>query len=56
MRIHLEVYTDFLVNVLALPVFLGRKTEGERFAGAVNTLTCEAHHARRQGAADRHQP
>jgi prolyl-tRNA synthetase len=40
-RIHLEVYRDFLENVLAIPVFVGRKTETERFAGAVNTLTCE---------------
>ena len=40
-RILLEVYRDFLVNVLAIPVFVGRKTAAERFAGAVNTLTCE---------------
>jgi prolyl-tRNA synthetase len=40
-RIHLEVYQDFLENVLAIPAFVGRKTEVERFAGAVNTLTCE---------------
>jgi prolyl-tRNA synthetase len=39
--IHLEVYTDFLVDELAIPVFIGRKTAAERFAGAVNTLTCE---------------
>jgi prolyl-tRNA synthetase len=41
-RIHLDVYRDFLVNVMAIPVLVGRKTAGERFAGAVNTLTCEA--------------
>jgi prolyl-tRNA synthetase len=41
-RIALEVYQDFLVNVLAIPVFVGRKTRKERFAGAINTLTCEA--------------
>ena len=40
-RIHLEVYRDFLINVLAIPVFVGRKTAAERFAGAVNTLACE---------------
>jgi prolyl-tRNA synthetase len=40
-RIHLDVYRDFLENVLAIPVFVGCKTEVERFAGAVNTLTCE---------------
>ena len=41
-RIHREVYADFMVNVLAMPVVIGRKTSKERFAGAVNTLTCEA--------------
>jgi prolyl-tRNA synthetase len=41
-RIHLEVYHDFLVRDLALPVYVGRKTARERFAGATNTLTCEA--------------
>lgn len=41
MRIHLEVYNDFLVNVLAVPSYLGIKTAGERFAGAINSLTCE---------------
>ena len=41
-RIHREVYADFMVNVLAMPVVIGRKTTKERFAGAVNTLTCEA--------------
>src|SRR4051812_22513116 len=37
-----EVYQDFMVNVLALPVVPGRKTIGERFAGATNTMTLEA--------------
>jgi prolyl-tRNA synthetase len=41
LRIHLDVYRDFLVDTLALPVLLGRKTAEERFAGAVNTMTCE---------------
>jgi len=41
-RILHEVYEDFMVNVLATPVFVGRKTVKERFAGATNTLTCEA--------------
>lgn len=40
--IHHRVYEDFMVNVLALPVVLGRKTRRERFAGATNTMTCEA--------------
>src|SRR3954451_10805233 len=37
-----EVYEDFMVNILALPVVPGRKTVGERFAGATNTMTLEA--------------
>jgi prolyl-tRNA synthetase len=37
-----EVYEDFMVNVLAMPVVPGRKTVGERFAGATNTMTLEA--------------
>ena len=41
-RILRDVYEDFMVNVLAIPVLVGRKTAGERFAGAINTLTCEA--------------
>ncbi|MFE9095488.1 proline--tRNA ligase [Streptomyces sp. NPDC007264] len=40
--IHKEVYGDFMVDVLGIDVVLGRKTPGERFAGAVNTLTLEA--------------
>ncbi len=42
LRIHLDVYRDFLQNVLAIPVLVGVKTKRERFAGAVNTMTCEA--------------
>jgi prolyl-tRNA synthetase len=34
-----EVYEDLMVNVLAIPVVPGRKTAGERFAGATNTMT-----------------
>jgi prolyl-tRNA synthetase len=41
-RILREVYTDFMVNVLAIPVLPGRKTAAERFPGAINTLTVEA--------------
>jgi prolyl-tRNA synthetase len=37
-----DVYEDFMVNVLAVPVLVGRKTEAERFPGAINTLTLEA--------------
>ncbi len=41
-RILHDVYEDFMVNVLAVPVHTGRKSAGERFAGAINTLACEA--------------
>ena len=41
-RILHEVYGDFMVNVLAIPVVQGRKTSRERFPGAINTLACEA--------------
>lgn len=41
-RILHEVYQDFMENVVALPVFTGLKTAAERFAGAINTFTCEA--------------
>jgi prolyl-tRNA synthetase len=41
-RILHDVYEDFMVEVLAMPVLVGRKTASERFAGAINTLTCEA--------------
>jgi prolyl-tRNA synthetase len=37
-----EVYADFMVNVLAIPLHLGIKPSYDRFAGAVNTLACEA--------------
>ncbi len=38
----LEVYREFAENFLALPVLTGRKTEGEKFAGADHTYTIEA--------------
>ncbi|HEV2810018.1 MAG TPA: proline--tRNA ligase [Acidimicrobiales bacterium] len=41
-RILRDVYEDFMVEVLAIPVLTGPKTARERFAGAINTLTCEA--------------
>ena len=41
-RILYDVYADFMVNVLAIPVLTGRKTAKERFPGAINTLACEA--------------
>jgi prolyl-tRNA synthetase len=42
LRILHDVYRDFMVDVLAMPVLIGRKTRQERFAGATNTLACEA--------------
>ncbi|HVM40186.1 MAG TPA: proline--tRNA ligase [Acidimicrobiia bacterium] len=41
LRILREVYEDVMVNVLAIPVRVGRKTERERFAGAITSWTCE---------------
>jgi prolyl-tRNA synthetase len=37
-----DVYEDFMVRELAIPVLVGRKTPDERFPGAINTTTCEA--------------
>jgi prolyl-tRNA synthetase len=37
-----DVYEDVLVNVLGIPVVVGRKTARERFAGATSTYTLEA--------------
>jgi prolyl-tRNA synthetase len=37
-----EVYADTVETVLAMPVLRGRKSEGERFPGAVDTYTLEA--------------
>jgi prolyl-tRNA synthetase len=38
----LDVYATFAESFAAIPVIRGEKTEGERFAGAVQTLTIEA--------------
>lgn len=38
----LGVYADFAENWMAVPVVRGRKTETERFAGALDTLCIEA--------------
>jgi prolyl-tRNA synthetase len=38
----LDVYTDFAVNDAAIPVIPGRKSESEKFAGAVRSYTIEA--------------
>ncbi len=36
-----EVYEDFMVHVMAVPVITGRKTARERFPGAEESWTCE---------------
>jgi len=38
----LEVYREFVENVLAMPVMVGEKPAHERFAGATNTYSIEA--------------
>jgi prolyl-tRNA synthetase len=40
-RVLYDVYRDFMVHVLAMPVVVGLKTANERFAGADNSLTLE---------------
>jgi prolyl-tRNA synthetase len=42
LRVLRDVYEDVMVDVLAIPVLTGAKTEGERFAGATTTWTCES--------------
>ncbi len=37
-----QVYQDYIENDLAIPVITGRKTEKEKFAGALHTYTLEA--------------
>lgn len=37
----LEIYADFAENYLAMPVVRGRKTDREKFAGALETYTIE---------------
>ncbi len=37
----LEMYREFVENVLALPVIIGEKSPGERFPGAESTFTLE---------------
>ena len=38
----LDIYTDFAINEAAVPVIPGRKSEDEKFAGAVRSYTIEA--------------
>jgi len=38
----INVYSEFAENWMAMPVVIGRKSENERFAGALETFTIEA--------------
>jgi len=38
----LKEYADFMENYMAVPIIKGRKSANERFAGALDTYTCEA--------------
>lgn len=38
----IDVYRDFAERYMAMPVLVGKKTENEKFAGAVDTFTIEA--------------
>jgi prolyl-tRNA synthetase len=38
----LEVYREFIETELAIPVYAGKKSDSERFAGAEDTYTVEA--------------
>ena len=38
----LDIYSDFTERFMAMPVVKGKKTEGERFAGALETYCIEA--------------
>ncbi len=41
-RLMLDVYAKFAEEFMAMPVIKGEKTDGERFPGAVSTLSIEA--------------
>lgn len=38
----LKIYEKFMKDIFAIPVLVGKKSEKEKFAGAVNTYTMEA--------------
>ena len=42
LQILTDVYQDFMVNVLAIPVLSGLKSPAESFPGALRSLCCEA--------------
>jgi prolyl-tRNA synthetase len=41
LRILTDAYEEVMRDVMAVPVFTGRKTDREKFAGAVRSWTCE---------------
>ncbi|HSS09108.1 MAG TPA: proline--tRNA ligase [Acidimicrobiales bacterium] len=41
LKILIDVYRAVMVDILAVPVLVGRKTASERFAGATTSWTCE---------------
>ena len=53
-RILHDVYADFMRNVLAIPVIVGRKTAQGALRRRCEHHDVRGHHARRQGAADGH--
>lgn len=52
----LNLYADFMENVLAMPVVRGRKTDKEKFNGAEETYTVECMMHDREGPPGGHQP
>ena len=52
----LEAYRSVAEDWLAIPVIQGRKTDGEKFPGAVYSHSVEAMMRDAQGAPGRHQP
>ncbi len=41
-RTALSIYREFMEGHMAMPVLTGRKSDAERFAGALHTYSCEA--------------
>lgn len=41
-KLIIDLYASFVENFMAIPVIKGRKTESERFAGAIDTYSIEA--------------
>ena len=55
-RILHDVYADFMIDVLAMPVVTGRKTATRALRRRHQHLDLRGDDGRRQGAADGHQP